>query len=237
MRRLHAGQYLPRDTAGVRTVSASGASLTVDCRAADVWDVTLSANCTFTLQGASSGRIQELTLIVRQDATGGRAVTWPGAVTWLSGAAPILHTGASTIDLITLLTVDGGTTWLGSQANPTAAGSWTTYDCAPTGFSGTPTQNISRYALLGNVCVLAIYVSGTSNATTFTVQAPFNYQKEFECFLGHAVNNGGDVSTPLHCEFGTTPPSKTLTLYTSPSFGTWTASSTKAARFTAIYEI
>lgn len=94
-------------------VAASGSSQTVDVSVADVWDITLTANCTLSLTGASVGEADTVALLLRQDGTGGRTVTWPGSVVWPAGAAPTLHSGAGDVTLVTLTTVDGGTTWIG----------------------------------------------------------------------------------------------------------------------------
>ena len=104
----------------LNTVASSTSALTINFSTAPDWDITLTAACTFTLSGApASGTPAVLTLILRQDATGSRTVTWPGSVTWISGAVPTLHTAASSVDIVQLITVDGGTTWLGVQAAPT----------------------------------------------------------------------------------------------------------------------
>lgn len=98
------------------TIAASGSALTVNYANGAVQDITLTANCTITLSSPPSGSSQSLTLFLRQDATGGRTVTWPASVHWIGGVAPVLHSGASTYDVITLFTLDGGTTWYGAQA-------------------------------------------------------------------------------------------------------------------------
>jgi hypothetical protein len=41
-------------------------------------------------------------------------ITWPAAVKWAAATAPTLST--SNIDVIVLLTVDGGTNWYGFTA-------------------------------------------------------------------------------------------------------------------------
>jgi hypothetical protein len=94
-------------------VSSSGASQSVDVSVADVWDITLDAACTISLTGASGGVATTVALLLRQDGTGGRTVTWPGSVAWPAGATPTLHAGAAAVTLVTLTTVDGGTTWIG----------------------------------------------------------------------------------------------------------------------------
>lgn len=100
-----------------QTIAASGTSQTISYASGATAKVTLTGNCTFTLSGAVTGMLSELTLILVQDATGGRTVSWPGSVTWLNGTAPVLHTGAAAIDIVTLISIDGGTTWLGAAAN------------------------------------------------------------------------------------------------------------------------
>lgn len=100
----------------VATNAASGAAATVDLANGNVHKVTLTANCTLTLAGALSGVHCELKLLLVQDATGSRLVTWPASVKWPGGTAPTLTTGVGSggkTDLFTLFTLDGGTTWYG----------------------------------------------------------------------------------------------------------------------------
>jgi hypothetical protein len=98
------------------TVATSGSAQTLDPSTANVFDVTLTAACTISLGTTPSGQACAITVILRQDATGGRTVTWPGSVSWISGSAPILQTAASAVDVVTLFTVDGGTSWGGIAA-------------------------------------------------------------------------------------------------------------------------
>lgn len=101
----------------LHTVASSGPALTVNFATANVWDITLTANCTITLAGATNAQPDTLTLFLRQDASGSRTVVWP-TVTWLSGAVPVLHTAPSSVDTLTLFSDDGGATWIGAQAVP-----------------------------------------------------------------------------------------------------------------------
>jgi hypothetical protein len=89
---------------------------TVDLANGTVHRVVLDANCTFTFSGAVSGNGSSFTLIVTQDATGSRIATWPASVIWAGGVEPTLSTAASAVDILTFLTVDGGTTWAGFVA-------------------------------------------------------------------------------------------------------------------------
>jgi len=49
-----------------------------------------------------------LTLVVIQDGTGGRTITWPAGIKWVGGNAPTLTTDANAIDIITFF-YDGST--------------------------------------------------------------------------------------------------------------------------------
>lgn len=60
---------------------------------------TLGANITFSaFQNPTVG--QHLTLILTQDATGSRTVTWPASVIWPNNVAPTLTTTASNTDMV-----------------------------------------------------------------------------------------------------------------------------------------
>lgn len=92
-------------------LSVSGAH-TIDRDDGETHDLTLTGNATFTLAGALTDKATDLRLILRQDGTGSRTVTWP-AITWVGGSAPTLQTAANAVDTIGLLSVDDGVTWFG----------------------------------------------------------------------------------------------------------------------------
>lgn len=97
---------------GVRESQASassGSAYTVSVTAASVLDLTLTANCTLTFPSPTSG--SQFTLLLKQDGTGSRTVTWPAAVRWPSGTAPTLTPTAGKTDVIGFLS--DGTYWLG----------------------------------------------------------------------------------------------------------------------------
>lgn len=98
----------------VSTVSASGAAVTlVDVTQATIHYVTLTANCTFTFPDTTPGA--SFTLVLVQDGTGSRTVTWPAAVKWAGGTAPTLTTTASKRDVFSFMCADGST-WIGFTA-------------------------------------------------------------------------------------------------------------------------
>ena len=53
------------------------------------------------------------TLILKQDATGGRDVTWPASVRWAGGEPPAISTPAGAVDICAFVTREGGATWCG----------------------------------------------------------------------------------------------------------------------------
>jgi hypothetical protein len=74
--------------------------------------LTLTGNCTFTFPTATAG--QSFIMLLKQDGTGSRTVTWPAAVKWPSGTAPTITSTASKLDKY-IFTADG-TNWYGSDA-------------------------------------------------------------------------------------------------------------------------
>ncbi|HVX24079.1 MAG TPA: hypothetical protein VG992_01920 [Candidatus Saccharimonadales bacterium] len=101
-------------TENINTVANSGTSQTLpDVTTATVHYITLTGNCTLTFPTAVAGK--SLTLVLLQDATGSRTVTWPGTVKWSGGTAPTLTTTANKTDVFSFMCVDG-TNWLGFNA-------------------------------------------------------------------------------------------------------------------------
>lgn len=77
-----------------------GATIAVNWNNSNVQKVTLGGNRTFTFSNPKTGGRYLLVLV--QDATGSRTVTWP-TIKWAGGSAPTLTTGANKTDLITLI--------------------------------------------------------------------------------------------------------------------------------------
>jgi parallel beta-helix repeat protein len=91
----------------------TGTTETFSLATAEIHTATLDNNCTFTFAGSTASKACSMTLILTQDATGSRLVTWPASVKWAGGVAPTLSTGASKVDVLTFVTPDNGTTWYG----------------------------------------------------------------------------------------------------------------------------
>lgn len=94
----------------VALTSTEGAS-TIDLSAGNVFEHTLTEATTYTISNAVSGSAHSFTLIITQPETA-VAVTFPASVKWQNGATPDISTG-SKIYVVTFLSIDGGTTWLG----------------------------------------------------------------------------------------------------------------------------
>ena len=95
----------------------SGTTYTIDLSEGNVFNITLTDNCAFTFANPpASGTAGSFTLILTQDATGGRTVTWPGAVNWPGGRAPAVSPTASAADIMSFVTVNAGVVWFGALA-------------------------------------------------------------------------------------------------------------------------
>jgi len=98
----------------LQVVSSTGSSYTIDTNTANYWDITLTSNTvTLSFTPKNSGNLSTFTLVVRQDGTGSRQISWPGSVDWAGGLVPTLSTGANDVDIFSFLSTDGGTTWFG----------------------------------------------------------------------------------------------------------------------------
>lgn len=92
------------------TLNPAGATPDIDAQSGTFWDVTLSANATFTFSNFIG--VGSFTAIIRQDGTGGWTRTFPTTL-WAGGTTPTWSTGANAIDVVSFIKPDGGTTWLG----------------------------------------------------------------------------------------------------------------------------
>lgn len=103
-------------------VSVSGV-LSIDLSLANVVQHILVENVTSLSfsNPPSTGKAGSFTLILKQDATGGRSIAWPASVKWGSGLAPALANLANEVNILTFMTVDGGTTWYGFIAGESMA--------------------------------------------------------------------------------------------------------------------
>ena len=102
----------------VLTTLTSAVTTTLDCSLGQSFVVNQTMNTTLAISNVdqTAGRTSSVSLVLKQDATGGRSVTWPTGTKWPLGVAPTLTTTANAINVVTFMTIDGGTTWLGFLA-------------------------------------------------------------------------------------------------------------------------
>lgn len=101
----------------INTIALSSVLAEIDISLGNVVDLTLDNNPTLTfVNPAPTGTGGSFTLMLRQDASGSRTVTWPGSVQWAAQTAPTLTTTASRTDIITFVTIDEGTKYYGFVA-------------------------------------------------------------------------------------------------------------------------
>lgn len=89
---------------------ATATSSTISWGVGNVQSLTLTSSPTLTFVGGQAGG--QYTLILKQDGTGGRTVTWPASVLWPSGTTPTLTATANAVDSANF--VYDGTNYLGS---------------------------------------------------------------------------------------------------------------------------
>ncbi len=95
--------------------TATNGANSVDLLTSNYFRHVLTANSTFTFRNApASGTGQLFSLLVIQDATGGRTVSWGNTIYWAGGSAPPATTNANARDLWTFITYDAGATYWGS---------------------------------------------------------------------------------------------------------------------------
>jgi hypothetical protein len=85
----------------------------LDCVASNFWDLTLTGNTTISPTGVPPAtRMWAGTIVAKQDATGGRTITWPAGSKYPGGVVPPATTTANAIDIWSIMTYDGGTSWI-----------------------------------------------------------------------------------------------------------------------------
>jgi hypothetical protein len=109
---VEAGTFTNGYTEELVTANTSTA-YTINLANGSVQYLTLTGNCTYTFPTPVAG--VSFTLIQRQDATGGRTVTWPASVDWPGAVAPTLTSTAQRVDKFVFTAIDGSN-WLGSVA-------------------------------------------------------------------------------------------------------------------------
>ena len=137
---------------------------TIDLNKGNVFDTTLDGDTAFTFSNPPASGVQgSFTLILTQDETGNRIVTWPSAVVWPGGTEPTLSTLGESTDILTFSTIDGGTTWFGSLSasfNPPAPTTLTYITGTHNGGTSNDSITLPATLLAGDLGVL---IAGARN--------------------------------------------------------------------------
>lgn len=97
--------------------STTGGAISVDLSTSNWFKYTLNGSSVFTFRNApSNGLAVTFSLVLIQDGTGGRTITFANTVYWSGGSIPPATTGASSKDLWTFTSYDGGSTYVGTLA-------------------------------------------------------------------------------------------------------------------------
>jgi len=90
----------------------SSTAITLALTNGTVQIITLTGNATITMPAVVSGK--SFTILLKQDVTGSRTVTWAATVQWPSGTAPTITSTASKMDKYVF--ISDGTYWYGSNS-------------------------------------------------------------------------------------------------------------------------
>jgi len=99
----------------LNSLGNTGTSATLDLSLGNFITATLTGSCTFSFSNPTTNAFA-FTLVLTNDGTAGRTITWPAAVIWPSGSIPNRTTSANKTDVYTFFTVNSGSTWFGNLA-------------------------------------------------------------------------------------------------------------------------
>jgi hypothetical protein len=102
------------DVAGAMYSELVTATSSVNWNVGNVQTLTLSSDQTLTFSNGQAGG--EYTLILNQDSTGGRQVTWPASVKWVNGSSLNLSATSTGVDIVNF--VYDGTNYIGTHLGP-----------------------------------------------------------------------------------------------------------------------
>ena len=95
------------------TNSSATGTVTLDLSTSNVFQVTLTGNTTFAFSNPPANtKVFSFTIIATQDATGGRTITWPTSKKFAGGVTPPPTTAANAVDVWSVMTYDGGTSYI-----------------------------------------------------------------------------------------------------------------------------
>ncbi len=107
---------LGRNFTHALSISNDG-NIHVDYALSDYFSLLLTRDIdTWSFESMPDGvNAATLAFFIKQDATGGHAITWPATFRW-SGGAPLVPPEANSVHLLIITTFDEGVTWLADFA-------------------------------------------------------------------------------------------------------------------------
>ena len=99
----------------INNLGNTGTSATINLNNGNFVTATLNESCTFTFTNPAS-EASSFTLLLTNDGTSGRTITWPASVVWPGGTIPTRTTTANKTDVYVFFTVNSGTKWYGNLA-------------------------------------------------------------------------------------------------------------------------
>ena len=88
-------------------------TFTLDFSTANFFDLTLTGNTTISPSGIPANtRMVSATIAAKQDATGGRTITWPAGTKYAGAVSPPATTNANAVDIWSIMTYDAGNTYI-----------------------------------------------------------------------------------------------------------------------------
>lgn len=97
----------------INAMGNTGDNSTIDLANGNFVTSTLNSNVTFTITNVPAQAVS-FTLMVTNDSTPGRTITWPASIKWPGGVTPTRTTAANKTDVYKFFTINSGTTWYGS---------------------------------------------------------------------------------------------------------------------------
>ena len=94
------------------TVTQGSGTVTLDLAQGNFFEFTLTENVTgWTFSNlASSGTASSWIIKITQHASSAKTIAYPAAVKWSGGYDHVMSTGTGSIDIVSMFTIDGGTT-------------------------------------------------------------------------------------------------------------------------------
>lgn len=94
------------------TVTQSSGTVTLDLAQGNFFEFTLTENVTgWTFSNlASSGTASSWIIKITQHASSAKTVAYPSSIKWAGGTDHVMSTATGAIDIVSMFTIDGGTT-------------------------------------------------------------------------------------------------------------------------------